>query len=562
MFPYRLLLRHLSRHPAAPSPSPSFLLPHRTFAFSSAEEAAAERRRRKRRLRIEPPLHALRRDPSAPPPPRDPNAPRLPDSTSALVGPRLSLHNRVQSLIRAFDLDAASVVARHSTFSRTRPTVFTCNAIIASMYRAKRYEDAIALFQFFFNQSNIVPNVVSYNNLINTHCDMGNVDKGLEVYRHIVENAPFSPSSVTYRHLTKGLVDTGRIDDALELLKEMLGKGHGADSLVFNNLIKGFLELGNLQKAEELFDELKGRCLVYDGVVNATFMEWYFKQGRDMEALESYSSLLNRKFRMVPATSNVLLEVLLKYGQMKEAWDMFERMLDDHTPPTFQAVNSDTFNLMVNNCFKEGKIEEALTTFRKVGTKSTCRPFVMDVAGYNNMIVRYCEHGMLVEGYSIFQELMSKSLSPDVTSYRALIEGYLKAERFEDAVIMFHKMVDANLWVVASFGNKVFEELIKNQMTADCARILTNMSKKDHKPDPSCYEVVLKGLCNEKALDEASGLIELMVKHGIGFTPSLRETLTTSFGEAGRREEIDRQLNALQWGYVPRYPPQGASLRT
>lgn len=34
--------------------NPTFLLPIRNFAFSSAEEAAAERRRRNRRLRIEP----------------------------------------------------------------------------------------------------------------------------------------------------------------------------------------------------------------------------------------------------------------------------------------------------------------------------------------------------------------------------------------------------------------------------------------------------------------------------------------------------------------------------
>ena len=142
---YRLLLRSLRRPSTTTSQTltPLLLLQtnqptRRGFAFSSAEEAAAERRRRKRRLRIEPPLHALRRDPSQPPPQRDPNAPRLPDSTSALVGPRLNLHNRVQSLIRAGDLDAASAVARHSVFSNTRPTVFTCNAIIAAMYRAKR----------------------------------------------------------------------------------------------------------------------------------------------------------------------------------------------------------------------------------------------------------------------------------------------------------------------------------------------------------------------------------------------------------------------------------------
>jgi hypothetical protein len=100
------------------------LLLRRHFAFSSAEEAAAERR-----LRIEPPLHALRRDS---PPPQDPNGPRLPDTTSAFVGPRLSLHNRVQSLIRSGDLDGASATARAAVSSRVRPTVFTCNAVGAA----------------------------------------------------------------------------------------------------------------------------------------------------------------------------------------------------------------------------------------------------------------------------------------------------------------------------------------------------------------------------------------------------------------------------------------------
>lgn len=155
---YRLLLLRSLRRPSTTTSqtlTPLHLLlqtnqpTRRGFAFSSAEEAAAERRRRKRRLRIEPPLHALRRDPSQPPPQRDPNAPRLPDSTSALVGPRLNLHNRVQSLIRAGDLDAASAVARHSVFSNTRPTVFTCNAIIAAMYRAKRLKFT-PFFSFFF----------------------------------------------------------------------------------------------------------------------------------------------------------------------------------------------------------------------------------------------------------------------------------------------------------------------------------------------------------------------------------------------------------------------------
>ncbi|GAV77165.1 PPR domain-containing protein/PPR_1 domain-containing protein/PPR_2 domain-containing protein [Cephalotus follicularis] len=572
--PFILHFHHLSTNPSSPNdpitnPNPSFPQtaipspqdpnsypsPHRTYAFSSAEEAAAERRRRKRRLRIEPPLHALRRDPSQPPPQRDPNAPRLPDSTSALVGPRLNLHNRVQSLIRASDLDAASALARRSVFSNTRPTVFTCNAIIAAMYRAKRYGDAVALFQYFFNQSNIVPNIVSYNNLINAHCDEGRVDVGLEVYRHILANAPFSPSPVTYRHLTKGLIDAGRIGEAVDLLREMLNKGQGADSLVYNNLISGFLKLGNLDKANELFDELKQRCTVYDGVVNATFMDWWFNQGKEKEAMESYKSLLERQFKMTPITCNTLLEVLLKHGKKQEAWDLFGQMLDNHKPPNTQAVNSDTFNVMVNECFKLQKFSEAIDTFKKVGTAAGSKPFAMDVAGFNNIIARFCEHEMLTEVDKLFAELSTKSLTPDCTTYRTLIDAYMKMDRIDDAFKVFNKMVDAGLRVVASFGTRVFDGLIKNGKAVEAAQILTKMGEKDPKPDPPVYDVVIRGLCNEGAFDRSRDIVDQMLRHGVGITPALRDFVLDSFGKVGRGEEIEKVLNANRWVNNASRPP-------
>ncbi|MCI96097.1 pentatricopeptide repeat-containing protein, partial [Trifolium medium] len=58
-------------------------------------------------------------------------------------------------------------------------------------------------------------------------------------------------------------------------------------------------------------------------------------------------------------------------------------------------------------------------------------------------------------------------------------------------------MVDAGLRVVATFGNRVFDELIKNGKVVNCAQILSKMGEKDPKPDPTCYEVVIKGLCAE-----------------------------------------------------------------
>lgn len=385
---------------------------------------------------------------------------------------------------------------------------------------------------------------------------------GLEVYRKILADAPFGPSAVTYRHLTKGLIDAGRIGEAVDMLREMLNKGHGADSLVYNNLIKGFLDLEDFDKANEFFDELKERCLVYDGVVNATFMEWFFNRGRGKEAMESYRSLLDRQFKMTPATCNVLLEVLLRHAKKKEAWELFDSMLDNHTPPNFQAVNSDTFNVMVNECFKEGKFDEAVNAFRKVGTKMGSRPFAMDVAGYTNIIVRFAEHGMTSEAEKFFTELQSKSLSPDVTGYRTLIDVYLKEMRIDDLLQMFHRMVDANLRVIPQYANRWFTELIQNNKAVECSQVLTKMGEREPKPDATSYEIVIKGLCQVGAFDVTVDMVGQIMRYGVGVTPALREYLLEVFTKEGRREEMERLLDERRQGYLQQPHPQSSgSLR-
>jgi len=71
-------------------------------------------------------------------------------SSAPTEHPPEELHTRVTSLIRSGHLEAASAMARQSVFSvTTRPTVFTCNAIIGAMHRAKRYNEAVRFVRFF-----------------------------------------------------------------------------------------------------------------------------------------------------------------------------------------------------------------------------------------------------------------------------------------------------------------------------------------------------------------------------------------------------------------------------
>ncbi|OEL33901.1 hypothetical protein BAE44_0005078 [Dichanthelium oligosanthes] len=92
-------------------------------------------------------------------------------------------------------------------------------------------------------------------------------------------------------------------------------------------------------------NELTEKCLVFDGVIHTTFMEGHWKLGKGKEAIDNYQSLLQRGFKMTSATCNVLLETLFKHDKHKEA------------PPSFIGINAESYNVMVNQCFKEGKFQ-------------------------------------------------------------------------------------------------------------------------------------------------------------------------------------------------------------
>ncbi|XP_043698272.1 pentatricopeptide repeat-containing protein At3g49240, mitochondrial-like [Telopea speciosissima] len=189
---------------------PSLFLPCRSLSFATPEEAAAERRRRKRRLRIEPPLNSLRHSqPQLRPinPKPNPNAPKLPESVSVLTGNRLNLHNRILTLIRQNDLDEAALLTRHSIYSNCRPTIFTCNAVMAALLRQYRYSDLLSLHRFI-TQAGVAANVVTHNLLINAYCDCRKTDTALEHYKQLINDAPFNPSPTTYRILVKGCSST------------------------------------------------------------------------------------------------------------------------------------------------------------------------------------------------------------------------------------------------------------------------------------------------------------------------------------------------------------------
>ncbi|CAH8387013.1 unnamed protein product [Eruca vesicaria subsp. sativa] len=368
-----------------------------------------------------------------------PKTPTLEDANPAadhVMGRPVSLLYRVLTMIELSDLNGAVELARLSVLKdvgRRHDTILICNAVIGAMCQGKRFEEGIALFHYFFNENNIVPNIASFNHVIKAFCELGRVDDALQLYRHA---ARFGADKETFSVLTQALVDAygyseagifvglsrclTRADDWTPMLIEMRGRldqmnAEDADDYFHTNRLK--------------FDDDDDDDEVFKSIATI-FVEYWFKHGNEEKAME----LLLAHGKDVEA--GALFEVKAK--------DLFHTMLKKH-----KRFDSETVNIMVDYWFEIGEFNKAMETFNESqqGSKRMVRC-------YSNVIARLCEHGMMLEAEGLFEDMCSdKDLSPppDVSTFRSMVNGYVRAGRVDDAIKTSNKLAILKLRKVSIY---------------------------------------------------------------------------------------------------------------
>ncbi|KAL5203712.1 hypothetical protein ABZP36_008583 [Zizania latifolia] len=471
-------------------------------------DAAAERRRRKRRLRVEPPSSrgpTPQRAPGAARQASNPNAPKLPEPASVLSGKRLDLHRRILALIRENDLDEAALLTRHSIYSNCRPTVFTCNAVLAALLRQARYADLLSLHRFV-TQASVAPTVSTYNLLLQAYCDCRRPETALEHFRLLLkDDSPVLPSPTTYRILARSLAENGKLDQTVELKDGMLERGLIApDPQVYAFVMGGFVNAGDGDMVVSLYEELVeklGGGQILDGMVYGNLMKGYFLKGMEKEAMDCYTEVLaeGSKVRFEAVSYNMVLDALGRNGRLDDALQLFDRMCQEHDPPRRISMNLGSFNVMVDAYCRAERFQDAIEVFGKMGEKR-CAP---DALSYNNLIDWLGKNELVREAEELYKEMGECGVNPDEYTYVLLIESCFKVDRVDDSVAYFNKMFDAGLKPNANAFNKVIGGLVKVDRLDEAQGFFNQMPEKEVKPNIASYELLLRAYVDVARLDDA-----------------------------------------------------------
>ncbi|KNA19069.1 hypothetical protein SOVF_064560 [Spinacia oleracea] len=519
----------------------------RLLSFATPEDIAAERRKRKRQLRMQPPISPARHQQQpqqqrSPTTNSNPNAPKIPEHVFVLTGNRLNLHNKILKIIRENDLDEAALYTRHSVYSNCRPTIFTCNAVMAALLRASRYSDFLSLHRFI-TQAGIASNVITYNMLITLYCECRKPDTALEHYKRLIEDAPFEPSRATYRILVKGLVDNNRVEKGIEIKDEMLSRGFDADEVVYGYLMNGCAKNKDGDKVLELFEELREKLggEVTNGIVYGPLMKAYFLKEMEKEAMEKFEEAVaeNLKVKMDDVAYNLVLDAFCRFGKFEEALQLFEKMKNLHNPPWKLTVNLGSYNVMVDGYFLEGRFKEAVEVFMSMGEKN-CNP---DILSFNNLIELLCNNDLLPEAEELCGRMSEKGVSPDEVTYGLLMDACFKGNRPDDAAVYFKKMIDENLRPNLPVYNKLVEGLVQVGKI-DEAKSFFDLMVTKLKFNFASYEFMFKALCDVGRVDDVLKIVgDILDEGSIDLNDDMQKIVKDGLRrEAREEEELDRLI--------------------
>ncbi|WZZ48000.1 hypothetical protein YC2023_048107 [Brassica napus] len=366
--------------------------------------------------------------------PRNPTSEDVNRAADLVKGRPVSLLYRVLTMIELSDVDGAVELARLSVLKDDRgghDTIFICNAVIGAMCQAKRYEEGIGLFHYFFNENNIVPNIVSFNHVIKAFCDLGRVDDALQLYRHA---ARFGADKETFSVLTQALVHAYGYGEAgiFVGLSRCLTTADDWTPMLIE--IRGRLDQMNAEDADDYFHTNR---LKFDDD----------EDDDDDDGHYPYLGKLACHHREHP------LRILLENCKRTEAGalievnakDLFHNMLKKH-----KRFDSETINIMVDYWFNIGEFNKAMETFNE--SQQQGRKIM--VRCYSNVIARLCERGMMSEAEGLFEDMCSdKDLSPppDVSTFRSMVNGYVRAGRVDDAIKTSNKLAILKLRKVSVY---------------------------------------------------------------------------------------------------------------
>ncbi|KAL6650939.1 hypothetical protein ACP70R_009864 [Stipagrostis hirtigluma subsp. patula] len=423
------------------------------------------------------------------------------------------------------------------------PSLF--NSLIHGYCNVRDYLYAYKLFQRM-TACGCPPGYVAYNIFIGSICggeELPNPDLlalAEKVYEEMLASSCVL-NKVNTANFARCLCGVGKFDKAFQIIKTMMRKGFVPDTSTYSKVITFLCQAMKVEKAFLLFQEMKKAGVNPDVYTYTILIDSFCKAGLVEQAQSWYDEMRSVGCSPNVVTYTALLHAYLKAKQLPQASDIFHRMVDAGCPP-----NVITYSALIDGLCKAGEIQKACEVYTKlIGTSdNTESDFYFEGEGTDTISPNVVTYGALIDGlckahkvgdaHELLDAMSSAGCEPNHIIYDALIDGFCKVGKIDNAQEVFRRMTKCGYLPSVHTYTSLIDGMFKDRRLDLAIEVFSQMLKGSCTPNVVTYTAMIDGLSRIGESEKALKLLSMMESKGCSPNVVTYTALIDGLGKAGK----------------------------
>lgn len=286
----------------------------------------------------------------------------------------------VLQCVRTNEINQAKRLQSHMEQHLFQPTdPFIHNQLLHLYAKFGKLRDAQNLFDKMLKRD-----VFSWNAMLSAYAKSGSIKNLLATF----DRMPFR-DSISYNTTIAGLAGNSCPKESFELLKRMQREGFEPTEYTIVSILNASAQLLDLRRGKQIH----GSVIVHNFLGNVFI--W-----------------------------NALTDMYAKCGEIEQARWLFDCLTNK---------NLVSWNLMISGYAKNGQVEKCIGLLHEMRLSG----HMPDRVTMSTIIAAYCQCGHVDEARRVFSEFKEK----DIVCWTAMLVGFAKNGREEDALLLFNEML-------------------------------------------------------------------------------------------------------------------------
>lgn len=276
---------------------------------------------------------------------------------------------------------------------------------------------------FHIIRSDIKPQVLLGNKLVNIHVKFGNVMDARQIFDKMPER-----NVVSWTVMIAGYAQHGHNEEALKFFQQMQREGVAPDKITFVCVINVCAHLATLKQGREVHEYITNSGFESDVVVGSALVNMYSKCG----SIELARQVFDRMHVRNVVSWTALIGGYSQHGDSSEALKLFRQMQQSSVEP-----DKVIYVCAVKACAGLGDLKAGKQMHALIINSG----FESDVTIGSTLVDMYSNCGCLEKAQQVFDKMPTRNC----VSWNAMITGYVLQGHGETAIKLFWKMGHARI---------------------------------------------------------------------------------------------------------------------